>query len=231
MQLVSLRRDLPSRRITLEASRSCRAVADSWLLLPVHSDTLWRRPGLAGSADILWLRTFAEMVTSAPDGRTQEKTINGNFLLRVCSVLFLVKAPQFNEQGKKNAFFSSINHKNILNQCQEKSSVLNNIFSYKWIIVTQFRSCICIDEYMYRSSLFQQDDLLAIIFYRFYLVSLSLLKACAAPRGLSFPLVTTTLAVSRRRADDGKTRLTIALPPSHDRRRIPRGKTSQPTEQ
>lgn len=53
LQLVSLRRDLPSCRTALETHRSCCATADSWWLLPCHSDTLWRRPGFAGSADIL----------------------------------------------------------------------------------------------------------------------------------------------------------------------------------
>ena len=55
LQLVSLRSDLPSCRITLETYRSCCAVADSCWLLLYHSDTLWRRAGFAGSADILLL--------------------------------------------------------------------------------------------------------------------------------------------------------------------------------
>lgn len=55
LQLVSLRSDLPSCRITFETFRSCCAAADSWRLLLIHSDTLWRRPGFAGSADILLL--------------------------------------------------------------------------------------------------------------------------------------------------------------------------------
>lgn len=63
LQLVSLRSDLPSCRITLETFRSCCALADSWRLLLVHSDTLWRRPGFAGSADILWLGNVAKIVT------------------------------------------------------------------------------------------------------------------------------------------------------------------------
>lgn len=53
LQLVSLRSDFPSCRITLEVFRSCCAVADSCRLLPVQSDTVWRRPGFEGSADIL----------------------------------------------------------------------------------------------------------------------------------------------------------------------------------
>lgn len=56
LQLVSLRRDLPSWRITLEMYRSVCAVADSWRLLLSHSDTLWRRPGFAESADVMLLQ-------------------------------------------------------------------------------------------------------------------------------------------------------------------------------
>lgn len=56
LQLVSLRSDLPSCRITLETYRSCSAVADSCWLLLFHSDTLWRRLGFARSADILLLQ-------------------------------------------------------------------------------------------------------------------------------------------------------------------------------
>lgn len=63
LQLVSLRSDLPSCRITLETFRSCCALADSWRLLLVHSDTLWRRLGFAGSADIPWLGNVAKIVT------------------------------------------------------------------------------------------------------------------------------------------------------------------------
>ncbi len=59
LQLVSLRSDLPSCWITLEMILSCCAVADSWWLLLCHSDTLWRRPGLAGSADITLLLQHA----------------------------------------------------------------------------------------------------------------------------------------------------------------------------
>lgn len=62
LQLVSLRSDLPSCRITLETFRSCCALADSCRLFPVHSDTLWRRPGFAGSADMLWIRKVAMFV-------------------------------------------------------------------------------------------------------------------------------------------------------------------------
>ncbi|TNN53203.1 hypothetical protein EYF80_036564 [Liparis tanakae] len=53
--VVSLRSDLPSCRITLETKRSRWAAADSCWLLTSDSDTLWRRPGFAGSADILLL--------------------------------------------------------------------------------------------------------------------------------------------------------------------------------